>query len=229
MIHQTGRQEIFAEELASLAEEVTELGILAVDAFKNAAATLFAPDPAVAYAAVQLATQSAATYQAIHRKTISMLARWAPAGDDLRRVVDLQRTALEWARIAEHGQRTAGHGAGFADTGTAEEILHWADAQAADTLVGLVRQVYVLLRGCLLLSATRDRALARRLVVEDAELERLYRQLKDVLERAIGTQPQRALPFHRLLFVLAELEQIGNHVVTICQDRLYVPPRSAGV
>lgn len=215
--HQT-----LADETAALAEEVTELGILAVDVFKTAAAMLFAPDPDVAHAAVRLAAQSAICYQDVHQRAVALLARWSPFGEELRRVVDLQRTATECARIAEHGERIAERA--LALPAGAEEALTLIDARAASMLVGLIRQVWVLLRGCLLLIATRDRAVARRLVVEDAELERLYQQLKGLIERGITTRPRQAPPLHSLLNVLAELEEIGNRVTTLCRDRL-TPPR----
>lgn len=207
-----------ADEMAALAEEVTELGIIAVDVFKTAAAMLFAPDPGVAHAAMRLAEQGALCYQDVHQRAVALLARWSPFGDELRRVVDLQRTATECARIAEHGRRIAEQALEIPSG--AEEALLPVDTRAAGILVGLIRQVYVLLRGCLLLITTRDRSMARRLVVEDAELERLYQQLKGLIESGIAARPRQAPPLRGLLQVLVELEEIGNRVTTLCRDRL---------
>lgn len=226
MIQGTGRWEVFAEESASLAEEVTELAILVQEIFKNAAAALFGPEGDAAHTAIQTANQGTRVHQAIHHKIISMLARWAPTGDDLSHLVTLQRTASECAHILDHGRRIAEHA--LALGGITEQQLSLASDRAAAAMVSLVRQVYVLLRGCIILITTGDRTLAQRLVTEAEALDRLAAPLTSDLDHAIAAHPQRALPFHRLLFMLGELRAIGKEVTAICQDRLYVAPQISG-
>lgn len=226
MIQEAERWEDFAKEAASLAEGVTELGILVLELFKNAAAALLGPEGEVARAAIQAATQGARAYQAIHQKVVSMLARWAPTGDDLHHLVNLQRTASEYATIADHGRRIAEHA--LALGGETERQLSLASDRAVATMVSLVRQVYVLLRGCLILITTGDRPLAQRLTAEEAELDRLSALLIADLDQAITAYPQRALPFHRLLFVLAECRAIGAGVAAISHDWYLAPHQLTG-
>lgn len=221
MHHDSGPDTTCADELALLSEEVAELCILAIEVFQHAAAVLFSPDPDVANHAIQTSEHCAESARNIHVAAVNLLARWAPTGDDLRRIVDLQRAASACARIAAHGQHAAQHA--LALPTSAEHELALAGAEAPDLFVRLVRQVYVALRGCLLLITTRERPLARRLIAEDAELERMHQVLTTMLDHAVGAQPQRSPSFHRILFVLSELRQMSTCVVSICEDRLYTP------
>jgi hypothetical protein len=224
MIREPERRDEFTADVAHLAEEVAELCIRGIEVFKTAAAALFDVDPLVAEAALELARASFHAAGAAHQKAIGVLARWAPTGDDLRRVVDLQRAGSHCARIAEHGGRAAEHARLL--QAPAELTLRLVDPRAPDLTLRLVRQVYVALRGCLLLTATRERAIARRLVAEDAELERLHHELQHLLEAAIAGYPQFATTLQRLQLIAAEYRSIGAEVVAICEDRLY--PASSG-
>lgn len=221
MPQDAGQASTCADDVAILAEEVAESCILAIEVFKHAAALLFGPDRDVANHAIQTADTCASISRGIHSSAVNLLARWAPTGDDLRRIVDLQRAAAACARIAEHGQRVAQHA--LALPNSAEQELALIGGNAPDVLARLVRQVYVALRGCLLLVTTRERALARRLISEDAELDRLHQILKLAIDHAVSLRPQSSPTLHRVLFVLAELRQMGTCVVSICEDRLYVP------
>jgi phosphate uptake regulator len=218
MTHEVLPQHTLPDELAHLSQQVTELCMIAIDVFKNAAATLYGPEHHAAQASIQLAERCSATAQTIHHAAVAALARWVPAGSDLRELVMLQRSAFECARMAEHSRRIAEHA--LALQGTAERELRIVHASAPDALAGLLHQVYVELRGCLILIARRDRVVARRLLAEDAALERQHALLRGAVERALAAQPQRTLALHHVLGILAELRQIGERVVAICEDQL---------
>lgn len=218
MVHKTTQQGTFPGEVSELADEVAGLGILAMEAFKNAAAALFDPEHIIAHSAIQAAATSAMAEYAVHQRAVAILARWAPAGDELKRIVNLQRTASEYAHIGEHSKRAAEYA--LALPGTVEYEVHLTHEQASPLLVSLVRQVYVALRGSLVVTTAQNRTIARRLIVEDAELGRLYQAIQSSLEGAVATRPQRALAVRHLLPVLLEFRQIGARVVTICEDWL---------
>jgi hypothetical protein len=218
MAHGMTHQGTFADEVTHLGEEVAELGILAMEAFKNVAATLFEPEPLVADSAVQAALSSTLAAQSIHQSAIAILARWAPRNADLARLMRLQRTATAYAQIADHSRRAVEQT--MSADRTFEHELQLTQHQAPDLLAGLVRQVYVALRGSLVVTTTQNRAIARRLIVEDAELDRLYKTLHAMLERAVDRQPHRAVTLHRLEAVLAQMRQIGGQVVAICENWL---------
>ncbi|HEV7130109.1 MAG TPA: PhoU domain-containing protein [Ktedonobacterales bacterium] len=206
------------DEIARLADEVTELAFLAMDAFKYAAEALFGRQPEVARFALDATTSSTGIAWDVHQKAVGILAHWSPTGEALARIVELQRTSAEYAGIAASSRHVAEQA--MVLPAGAEQILAYIDQTACRTLTSLVHQVYIALRGCLILMTTSDRGLARRIIAEDAELERLYTALVASLDQVIGRQPQRAQPLRDLMLALDALRHIGACVVAICEDRL---------
>jgi phosphate uptake regulator len=88
----------------------------------------------------------------------------------------------------------------------------------------MLRQTYVEVRGSVVVTTVRGTSMARRLLAEDAELDRLFLSFKALLEATIGIYPRNVARLQRLLLVGVSLEDIGNHAVSICRTVLYVPP-----
>ena len=208
----------YHREIGQLGQAVTELGVLAMETFKLASAALFGPEPEIVRSAIQAAADNDAMAIDIHRKAVTLLAQWTPTGAALRAIVDLQRDATECGRMARHARAIAE--TALALSGSAEHELAQLAPYAPRLLARLTRQGYIALRSCLILLAMRDRAFARRVRAEDAELDRIYHALADLLERAIAGQPQRAVALRHLAHAAAEMRQIGSCVVAICDDRL---------
>ena len=211
-------QHTLVAELAHLSHQVAELCMLAIDVFKNAAAALYGPESHAAHVSMQLADRCSVSAQTIHHTAVAALARWMPGGAELHDLMLLQRSAFECARIADQGRHIAAHA--LALQGTTERELQTVHVSAPDALAGLLHQVYVELRGCFIVIARHDRAVARRLLTEDTMLDRQCTVLRETVERTLATQPQRALALHHVLGVLAELRHIGDRVVAICEDQL---------
>src|SRR5215472_7987852 len=118
MIEQVARLE---DELGSLAEETTELGLFAEDTFKNASAALYEQPTDAAYIVLETERVSAQVYLSLNQKALAIVGWYRPLGDDLRRVVELQQIAAELARIAVNSRHIAEHA--LALDGTAEMEL----------------------------------------------------------------------------------------------------------
>jgi phosphate uptake regulator len=221
MIEQVGRLE---DELGSLAEETTELGLFAEDTFKNATAALYEQPTAAAHIVLDTERVSVRVYLSLNQKALAIVGWYRPLGDDLRRVVELQQIAAELARIAEDSRHIAEHA--LALDGTSEMELSRAHPKAADLLLRMVRQTFVEVRGCIILTTTRDKTLARRLLREDSALDVLFAAFRRVLDEAVRANPRGAAPLQRLLLVGVYLEDIGNRVAAICRTILYEPPRA---
>lgn len=213
-----GGVDTYAVALDRLSYLVTELGVQAMESFKYASAALFDSLPEVTNSALATSAVGATMAADIHQNAVRLLARWSPNGDSLRRLVELQRAAAECGRIAEHARHVAECARFLA--GNAEVELSRQTPVAARLLAGLVHQGYIALRGCLILLTTRDHALARRIMAEDEEMDRLFSALRAILERSVVSQPQRATTLHTLAYAASELRQIGSRVVAICNDRL---------
>ena len=214
-----GRWIAIKDAIKHLAEETTELGILAEDAFKNAAAALYGPEADAAYIAIENHHICMQSWQSIHQVSLDLLSRSAGQPDCMRQVIELQRIAPEFLRVAEDARAIAEHA--LALGGRGEMYLRRADPDAAGLFLEVVRQAYIQVRGCVIAATTHDTAIARRLIVEDGELDRLFLTIKGVLERAIVEESRLAGAFHRLLLVSVQLENIGNHVVAICDTLLF--------
>jgi phosphate uptake regulator len=209
-------------DVSRLAEDTTELGIFAEDIFKNASASLlFGFDADTARSVLEAGWVCQQQHQVIHKRALELLVHPEAAGEELRRIVETQTVAAEFARIAECGRLIAEQALVLGDT--AEMYLLDVADDAPGLLVQLIRQAYVEVRGCVLATTTRDTTLAQRLIREDAELDHLYLIYKNRLEHAITVNPRGAHPLHRLLLVGVHLENIGNHVVSACRALLYLP------
>lgn len=220
---QADNSQLFEAEFVGLMEETTELGLLAEDLFKNAVAALYGHTSDAAYSVFENEGACVQMHQTIHHRALSMLASYMPQGDDMRRIVEMQATAAEFAHIGENARHIADYAlilGGMAEA----ELQRIGGAAAQDMLMRIVRQAYVEMRGCVIASTTRDTALARRLVHEDSELDSLFRAFKNRLDHEIARNPRNAAVLHRLLLVAVHLEEIGNHVVAICRTLLYQPP-----
>ncbi|HST87566.1 MAG TPA: hypothetical protein VLJ14_04240 [Ktedonobacterales bacterium] len=216
------RAERMDDEIGSLADETTELGVYAEDIFKNAAAALYERGTEAALFGLDTSRVCARLHTAIHLKGLSIIAWHAPGPDVTRRIVGLQQIAADFARIAADGGQIAEQALFF--SGSAESDLLLAGGDTPLHLIELIRQTYVEVRGCVIATTTWNTAMARRLIVEDTELDRLFLSYKHALDTAIAANARGAARLQRLLLVGVHLEDIGNRVVSICRTLLYSPP-----
>lgn len=221
------REQYIEDELGGLGDETTEIGIIAEDAFKNASAALYGEEPDAAWIAIENERVAAQRFQALHQKALALLGRHIPSGETMRRVIELQQVAAEFARIAEDAKSIAEQALALGGTGEAQLLRAGGDAPIL--FVQIVRQAYVQVRGCVIATTTRDTALARRLLHEDDELDRLFLEYKSVLNAAILSNARAAATLGRLVLVGVHFEDIGNRVVAICRALLFAapPPPSA--
>ncbi|HEV2237472.1 MAG TPA: hypothetical protein VGR57_12490 [Ktedonobacterales bacterium] len=214
-------REPFAVELDRLIVEDSEVFIIAIEVFKTAISAVFSPDPEIAQYAMQLNDECAARGDQLRRDTVGALARWSPSGDALRRVVDIGRTAAESMVICQHGKHVAEHA--LALQGMADQYFAFVHPQASAVFLSLVQQVYYGLRGCLVLTSARDRALAARVIAEDARIHQWQQMLTERIEQVSFDLPQHASAFRHLVEIVQACRQIGLSVLTICRDALAGP------
>ncbi|MFI5274424.1 MAG: phosphate signaling complex PhoU family protein [Ktedonobacterales bacterium] len=211
------------DAIGSLGDETTELGIFAEEVFKNAAAALYEQPEAAARIALDTERVCQQVYHMIHQKGLAVLAWYQPTVDDMRRVVELQHIAAELVRIGTDGRRIAEQAQSL--HGSAEAVLRATNGPAALLLANLIRQTYRLVRGCVIVTTTRDTVMAKRLIAEDPELDRLYLSYKAALDEAIRANPRGASTLQRLLLAGVHMEDMGNRVVAICRGLLFEPPQ----
>src|SRR5215831_2344658 len=212
------------EELGRLADETTELGLLAEDMFKNAAAALYVSEPHAARSVLRDANDATQLHYGINQRALALLTRHLPSGDIMRRVVEVQQIAGEFSRIAEHSREIAGHA--LALGGNVDSDLLAAGSDAPMLLMGMLRQTYIEVRAAVVASTTRDTRIAKHIFDEDAELVRLYLIFKGVLERVIAAHPRDAAHWSRILLVGVELHHMGSRAAAIARTLTFVPPQA---
>ncbi len=217
-----GHEGPLEDEIAVLSDETIELGLYAEEIFKNGSAALYPQAIDSAQFAIETGRVCAQIYRSIHQAALAILASHMPAGDQLRRIIELQQIAAEFARIADDGRQIAEHALWLA--GTAESELSLISSEGMNLLVQILRQTYVEVRGCVVVTTVHGTVMARRLIAEDAELDRLFLSFKGLLDATIGAYPRNVARLQRLLLVGVSLEDIGNRVVSICRTLLYESP-----
>lgn len=214
MAQTAGPNDELPDALGALASDTTELGIVVGDMFQYAAASLFGREPEAARYAMETRAWVAQSVSVLKRRAIYIIQRFAPQGDDLRRIAELQQAASEYARIAERAGRVAEHALHL--DGAADDLLASIHADAPDLLRALISEIVEQMRGVFLVTASRDMTLAGALVAREANVETLYRRVKTQLDWRIRNDPFNALPVQRLLIVASDVRQIGSSVVAIC-------------
>lgn len=213
----------FAEQIGRLADDATELGLSAEELFKNAAAALYAQEPEAALSAVAEAQACAAQHREVNARALALLAQRLPDSEAVRRTVEVQRIAMQFAQIARHAREIADHA--FALRGTVEDELFSLGDDVPMLLIRMLRQTYVEVRAGVVACTTRDTVIAKRIISEDGELGRLYLLYRSRVERAISADPSAAARLTRILLVGTRLHNIGTAVVGIARTILYTPPQ----
>ncbi|HEV8189983.1 MAG TPA: hypothetical protein VGP82_00625 [Ktedonobacterales bacterium] len=211
------------DDIRGLADETTELGIAAEDIFLNAATGLFYPDNIGALRAVMSAQKCKQMHATIHRRLLGMVMQGDLAADELRWTLELQRNAVEFLRMTECARLIAQYVVSLG--GNAEWELQRAGT-SIELLGTLVQQTRTEIRGSVVISTSRDRMRARQLLQEDRELERLFLYYSDRLDQAITYDPWNAVPLQQLLFIGAQMREIGQHAMSICDAVLFEPAQS---
>src|SRR5260370_21599079 len=161
MMTQTEMAHIEEAELRAVVAETAELGVLAEDSYKNAAAAIVLPQATdSAHVAIDGERACAQAYRVIHQKSLDLLARRLASGDDLRRIVEVQQLASEFALISTAVKHLADQA--LALGGMAEAHLRRVRSAAPTLLAPLGRHAYGERRTCVVRRTTRDKLLARR-------------------------------------------------------------------
>jgi Na+/phosphate symporter len=218
--HDSQGWESLEEAVRKLAEETTELGIAVEEAFKSAASALCGIGAELMQHVMERGLPQGDA--SIHTRIVHLLRHPALSGEHIRRAAELQHVAASFAHIGEHARTMATYIVAL--SGSADvEIRHLAQ-DVYDLLLQVMHQTFVELRGAVIVSNTRDTVTARRLLDEEAELDRLFLAFRRAIEHAIHAHPQRAFMFHQVLLIGGRMEEIGNQVAAICRTILHAPP-----
>jgi hypothetical protein len=209
-------------EVLKLAEETTELGIAVEDAYKNAASALYSTG---IEAARLVESGGDAPDARILAKIVAVMRHPALSGKHFRRIAELQHVASEFAHIGEHARAIAGHA--LALRGVVESELSELAADVYELLRVLVRQTYIVIRGSIVVSSSRDPHLAERVLAAAADLDGIYLDFLHAVQHAIARHDTHTLHLQHLLLAGRCMQEIADQSRGIC--RAVVPDLAPAV
>jgi phosphate transport system protein len=209
-------REAFARELAMLRESLLRMAGLVESQIDDALAALRQFDR-VGSDRVRMNDQSInELFRQLREEIFQVIATQQPVARDLRTLMGVQYIAIELERMGDYAVRIARRTSTLAslprvqlrpEFGLMGEL---ASQQVRDILDALIEE---------------DAARAREVAAKDDEIDRLYNRLFDGLvdEGGAGSSdPEDALRLVTLINVAHNLERIGDRVVNVAEDIIFL-------
>ncbi len=196
----------YHEALESTRLDVVRLGALAGDAIRIAVEALEKRDTSAAARVIAGDDAIDDLRRKIEASCIELIWRQQPVAGELREIAAMLEIATDLERIGDYGVDIAKHAIKLAEVTLRPvrvEIDRIAELAIA-TLVGAMRAY-----------TERDAELASRVIDEDDEVDRQYKRSVRALEQEMQADPEMVPAGARILFVLAELERVGDRANNI--------------
>ncbi|HEV2261602.1 MAG TPA: phosphate signaling complex protein PhoU [Candidatus Rubrimentiphilum sp.] len=196
----------YHEALESTRLDVVRLGALAGDAVRIAVESLEKRDTSAAARVVAGDDTIDDLRRKIEASCIELIWRQQPVAGELREIAAMLEIATDLERVGDYGVDIAKHAIKLADVPLRParvEIDRIAEL-AHGTLVDAMRAY-----------TERDADLASRVIDEDDEVDRQYKRSVRALEQEMQSDPEMVPAGARILFVLAELERVGDRANNI--------------
>lgn len=196
----------YHEALEATRLDVVRLGALAGDAIRVAVEALEKRETSAAARVIAGDDAIDDLRRKIEASCIELIWRQQPVAGELREIAAMLEIATDLERIGDYGVDIAKHAIKLADVPLRPvriEIDRIAELAIA-TLVGAMRAY-----------TERDAELASRVIDEDDEVDRQYKRSVRALEAEMQSDPEMVPAGARILFVLAELERVGDRANNI--------------
>ena len=196
----------YHEALESTRLDVVRLGALAGDAIRIAVEALGKRDTSAAARVIAGDDAIDDLRRKIEASCIELIWRQQPVAGELREIAAMLEIATDLERIGDYGVDIGKHAIKLAEVTLRPvrvEIDRIAELAIA-TLVGAMRAY-----------TERDAELASRVIDEDDEVDRQYKRSVRALEQEMQADPEMVPAGARILFVLAELERVGDRANNI--------------
>jgi phosphate transport system protein len=204
----------FDEELKELNLQILKMGALAEEAILGSVKALKEQSKGLAQKIIDSDTAIDGLELAIEENCLKLMALHQPTAVDLRFITTGMKINAELERIADLA------------VDIAQRVLEIADKPLLKPLVDIPKLCAVaqsMLKDAIDAFVNRDIELAKKVVLQDAEADRL----KDLVQQELvydymvkdGTTAPRAVP---LLLIARHLERICDHTTNIAEDVIYM-------
>lgn len=197
----------FDEQLSQLNREMIQMGALCEQAIATAAKALLDGDTRTAQQVAPLDGEIDKKERDIETLCLRLLLQQQPVARDLRQIsaalkmiTDMERIGDQAADIAEIVGFLGGHSGAIC--GPIAEMARAAISMVTGSVDAFVK---------------RDTALAREIIAQDDEVDRLFAGMKRALIEQIARCPDEGEYALDLLMIAKYLERIGDHAVNIAE------------
>ncbi|MEL0435464.1 phosphate signaling complex protein PhoU [Phycobacter sp. K97] len=150
----------------------------------------------------------------INEEAARVIAIRAPAAVDLRVVLSVMKIAGNLERIGDYAKNIAKR------TGVLIQGHDSADSAAA--LRRMAREVELMLKDALDAYIQRDVELAHDVITRDRDVDQMYNALFREFLTHMMEDPRNITPCMHLHFIAKNIERMGDHVTSICEELIYL-------
>jgi phosphate transport system protein len=196
----------YHEALESTRLDVVRLGALVGDALRIAVEALERRDTAAGARVVAGDDAIDDLRRKIEHSCIELIWRQQPVAGELREIAAMLEIATDLERCGDYAVDIAKHGIKLADV-----PLRPARVEI-DRIAGLA---HATLLDAMRAYTERDANLAEHVIAQDDEIDALYKRGVKALQEEMQADPEMVLAGTRMLFVLAQLERVGDRANNI--------------
>lgn len=149
----------------------------------------------------------------IDRLSIEALTLHRPIDGELRMVISIFKITPILERIADHASSIAR---------TAIELNDEPELKTYNELNEMAERALEMLQSALDAFTSSDADKARRLIMKDEEVDKIYDHLINELMKTMAQDSAKSTRLARLIFVAKNLERIGDYVKDICKLTVYM-------
>jgi phosphate transport system protein len=204
---------IFHKKMKEIEDEIVAMGSMVEKALSLSVEALKTRDLPLAQQIIDNDTSINQKRYDIEEKCIQLIATQQPMAGDLRTLICIITIASELERMGDHAE------------GIAKIVLMIGDEPPLKPLIDVPRMAERtgdMLRRSLIAFVDLDADTARRIAVEDDEIDELYNQVFRELILFMVEDPKTVTRATRLIWVAHNLERSADRVTNICERIVYI-------
>ncbi|MDE4131791.1 phosphate signaling complex protein PhoU [Phaeobacter sp. QD34_3] len=150
----------------------------------------------------------------INEDAARVIAIRSPAAVDLRVVLSVMKIAGNLERIGDYAKNIAKR--------TGVLIQGNDNPESAAALRRMAREVELMLKDALDAYIQRDTELARDVISRDRDVDQMYNAMFREFLTHMMEDPRNITPCMHLHFIAKNIERMGDHVTSICEELIYL-------
>ncbi|MBE1294850.1 MAG: phosphate signaling complex protein PhoU [Rhodobacteraceae bacterium] len=204
----------FDRDLETIQARIMKMGGLVEAAIMEAARALETRDEELAQKVRADDKAIDGLEELINEEAARVIAIRAPAAVDLRVVLSVMKIAGNLERIGEYAKNIAKR--------TGVLIQGHDTTESAAALRRMAREVELMLKDALDAYIQRDVELAGDVITRDSDVDQMYNALFREFLTHMMEDPRNITPCMHLHFIAKNIERMGDHVTSICEELIYL-------